>query len=84
MSRERWRRVFAGTAPRRKGRLLLHALRRPSSLRPIEIARRYSHTPAAVTVGTKAIEAEARRDKRMASTLLKLEVMIWGTRVVND
>lgn len=65
-------REFAGVSACRRGRLLLYALRRYSSLRPIEIARRYSRTPAAVTVATKAVAAEATRDRSLAKTLHQL------------
>lgn len=61
-----------GVSARRRGRLLLYALRRCSSLRPTDIARRYSRTPAAVTIATKAVEAEAARDRRLAKSLHQL------------
>lgn len=63
---------FAGVSAHRRGRLLLYALRRYSSLRPIEIARRYSRTPAAVTVATKAVEVEAPRNRSQAKALQRL------------
>ncbi len=66
-------RVFGGAALRRQGRILLYALRRYSWLRPIEIARGQARTPAAVTVATKAVAAEAARAPALASALRRLE-----------
>lgn len=58
------------------GRLIRCALRRYSSLGPTAIARRYSRTPAAVTVATKEIEAEGGRGRRLAASLLRLKTEI--------
>lgn len=66
-------RVFRGVTLRRRGRVLLYALRRYSCLRPIEIARRQARTPTAVTVATKTVAAEATRAPTLASALRRLE-----------
>lgn len=66
------------------GRFILYALRRYSSLGPTAIARRYSRTPAAVTVATKAIEALAGRDRRLAASLLRLKTEIGRMAKVKD
>ncbi len=60
---------FAGATARRQGRLLLYGTRRFLSLRSNDIARRYSRTPAAVTVATKAIQAETARNRTLAASL---------------
>lgn len=64
--------VFADVATRRKGRLLLYALRCHTSLRSTEIARRYARTAAAVSVATRAIQTEASRSRALALGLRKL------------
>lgn len=61
--------VFPDVSARRRNRLLLYAPRRYSLLRPIEIARLRSRTPAAVTVATTAVEAEAVRHLGLARSL---------------
>ena len=58
--------VFSGELPRRRRRLLLYALRKFSSLRPAQIARRHSRSPAAVTLAVRDLDAEAEYNEELA------------------
>ncbi len=78
--------IFARASRRRRGRLLLYALRRHSSLRGTEIARRYARTPAAVSVATGAVENEARQSRALALQLKQLaaRLSLLSLRLVNS
>ena len=56
----------------RKGRLLLYAQRMHSGLGAVAIGRRYGRTHAAVRMAVRVLEAEAARDRLLASRLSQL------------
>jgi REP element-mobilizing transposase RayT len=65
-------RLFADGLPRRRRTLRLYALRKHSSLRPVDVARRCGRSPAAVSLAVKRIDAEARSDPELARRLRAL------------
>ncbi len=65
--------LFAQEVPRRKKRLLLYALRKYSSLRPSEIARRHDRSPGAVTLAIKHLDREAEKNPVLAQGLKDLQ-----------
>ena len=65
-------RVFGEVGPARKGRLLLYAQRVHSGLGAVQIGRRYGRTHAAVRMAARVLEAQAARDRQLASRLAQL------------
>ena len=64
--------VFDGESERRKGVIKMYALRSHSGMRPIDIARRYNKTPAAVSLAKRRLNDLASSDPDLAMRLQRL------------
>jgi len=64
--------LFKSELPRRQRRLQLYALRKHSTLRPSQIARRHGRSPAAVTLAVRDLDLEAASNPALADGLAKL------------
>ena len=65
-------RIFGEVGAARKGRLLLYAQRMHSGMGAVEIGRRYGRTHAAVRMAARGLDAQATRDRQLASHLSQL------------